>query len=157
MILEKFAFFGHFSVSYESKVLKIKHESTPCFAIASRFVTFFWYGHADLLVNKVLAEVQFTDRESALRQKKNAQEDIAFCHTIQSIRAKPKEHLNEQMAFNRESTFAERNLSGSTNHILQERKIIKRHTCKSQTLKVEYKTWARPAGVVLGLSTLPNN
>jgi len=46
MILEKFAFFGHFSVSYESKVLKIKNESTPFFAIASRFVTFFWYGHA---------------------------------------------------------------------------------------------------------------
>ena len=58
------------------------------------------------------------------------------------------------MAFNRESPFAERNLSGSTNYILQETKIFKRHTRKNQTLKVEYTTWATPAGVVLGLSTL---
>ena len=43
-ILEKFAFFGHFAVSYESKLLKIKHESMPFFAIASRFVTFFGTG-----------------------------------------------------------------------------------------------------------------
>ena len=91
-----------------------------------------------------------------MSETKNAQEDIAFCHTIQSIRAKPKEHLNEQMAFNRESTFAERNLSGSTNYILQERKIFKRHTRKSQIVKVEYTTWARPVGVVLDLSTLQN-
>ena len=39
-------------------------------------MTFFWYGHADLLVNKVLAEVQFTDRESALRQKQKMRKKI---------------------------------------------------------------------------------
>ena len=42
----KIRIFGHFSVSYESKLFKIKHESMPFFAIASRFVTFFWYGDA---------------------------------------------------------------------------------------------------------------
>ena len=40
----KIRIFGHFSVSYESKLLKIKHESMPFFAIASRFVTFFGTG-----------------------------------------------------------------------------------------------------------------
>ena len=40
----KIRIFGHFSVSYEFKLLKIKHESTPFFAIASRFVTFFGRG-----------------------------------------------------------------------------------------------------------------
>ena len=51
----------------------------------------------ELLVNKVPAGVQFTDRKSALRQKpKSAQENIALCHRTQSIRAKPiKEHVNE--------------------------------------------------------------
>ena len=53
------------------------------------------------------------------------------------------------MEFNRESTFAKKHLSGS-------RKIIKRLTRKSQTLKVKYTTWMRPAGVMLGLSTLQN-
>ena len=93
-------------------------------------------GYPDLLVNNVLAEVQFTDRKSALAgNNNNAQEDIAFCHTIQSIRAKPKEHLNEQMVFNRKSTFAERNLSGSTNYILQERKI--KYTTSELTVFLE--------------------
>ena len=36
--------FWTFLVSYESKLLKIKRESTPFFAIASRFVTFFGTG-----------------------------------------------------------------------------------------------------------------
>ena len=36
--------FGHFSVSYESKLLKIKLEIMPFFATASRFVTFFGTG-----------------------------------------------------------------------------------------------------------------
>ena len=113
-------------------------------------------GYPDLLVNKVLAEVQFTNREFS-SETKNAQEDIAVCYKIQSIPAKPKEHLlNAKMAFNRKSTFAERNLLGSTNFILQERKIFKRHNHRSQTLKVEYITWTRPAGVLLGLSTLQN-
>ena len=40
----KIRIFGHFSVSYESRLLKIKHESMPFFAIASRFVTFFGMG-----------------------------------------------------------------------------------------------------------------
>ena len=40
----KIRIFGHFSVSYESKLLKIKHESMLFFAIASRFVTFFGTG-----------------------------------------------------------------------------------------------------------------
>ena len=35
-ILEKFAFFGHFSVSYESKLLKIKHESMPFFVVSAQ-------------------------------------------------------------------------------------------------------------------------
>ena len=61
------------------------------------------------------------------------------------------------MAFKRESTFAERNLSGSTNNLFPTREeIFKRHIRKSQTLKVEYTTWATPAGVVLSLSTLQN-
>lgn len=34
-------FFGHFLVSYESKLLKMKHESMPVFAPASHFVTFY--------------------------------------------------------------------------------------------------------------------
>ena len=34
--------------------------------------------------------------------------------------------------------------------------IFKRQTRKNRTLKVEYTTWATPAGVVLGLSTLQN-
>ena len=40
----KIRIFGHFLVSYESKLLKIKHESMPFVAIASRFVTFFGTG-----------------------------------------------------------------------------------------------------------------
>ena len=43
----KIRIFGHFSVSYESKLLKIKHESMPLFAINSiPFCDIFWYGHA---------------------------------------------------------------------------------------------------------------
>ena len=44
----KIRIFGHFSVSYESKLLKIKHESMPFFAVASRFVTFFGTGIPNL-------------------------------------------------------------------------------------------------------------
>ena len=47
----KIRIFGHFSVSYESKLLKIKHESMPFFAIASRFVTFFGTGMPKSRIN----------------------------------------------------------------------------------------------------------
>ena len=47
-------------------------------------------GYPDYLVNKVLKEVKFTRRRSALEQKttKNAKQINAFCHTVQSISAK---------------------------------------------------------------------
>ena len=40
-------------------------------------------GYPNTLVNKVLSEVKFEERKSALQQKeKNAQEHSTFCHTI---------------------------------------------------------------------------
>ena len=56
----KIRIFGHFSVSYESKLLKIKHESVPFFAIASRFVTFFGTGMPKSLTQSLLTFLLFS-------------------------------------------------------------------------------------------------
>ena len=44
----KIRIFVHFSISYESKLLKFKHESMSFFAVASRFVKFFGTGIPNL-------------------------------------------------------------------------------------------------------------
>ena len=48
----KIRIFGHFSVSYESKLLKIKHERMPFFAIASRFRVFCFFSRCVYIQNQ---------------------------------------------------------------------------------------------------------
>ena len=44
--------------------------------------------------------------------------NLAFCHTIPTISAKPKTNSHEKLAFNRTTTITERNLQKTAPRIL---------------------------------------
>ena len=73
-------------------------------------------------VNRVLAEVKFTNRKSALEQKQHRAQSGLMPFVTQYNPSVPnlKKHPNEQVKFNRESTIAERNIQGTTFHFLLE-------------------------------------
>ena len=69
--------------------------------------------YPDNLVNKVLAVVKITDRKSALQQKPQKVRNGLMPFVTQCTQYKPsilKKKNNEQVAFNRKSTTAERNI-----------------------------------------------
>ena len=70
-------------------------------------------------------------------KRKNAQEHSTFCHTISPSGAYFKKYLDEQMAFNTESAFAERNIQRASHYLLQKRKIAQSLTRSIQTLKAK--------------------
>ena len=105
-------------------------------------------GYPDTLVNKVLSEVKFRGAKVGTPTKrKNAQENSTFCHTIPHSGAQFKNYLDEQMAFNTESAFAERNIQRASHYLVQKRKIIQSRTRLIQTLKAK-NTHSHATGVV---------
>ena len=82
-------------------------------------------GYPDYLVNKVLAEVKFTNGRSALEQKPQRMRSGLMPLVTQYNPSVPnlKKCFNEQVAFEKESTIAERNIQRTTFHFLQERQI----------------------------------
>ena len=110
-------------------------------------------GYPDNLVNKVLVEVKFTDRKSALQQKPQKVQNGLMLFVTQYNPSAPnlknilmnKWHLIENQPLPRE-IYREPPL-------IQKRKISKRHTSQSQTLKVKNPLHHETTGVVFSLST----
>ena len=110
-------------------------------------------GYPANLVNKVLVEVKFTDRKSALQQKPQKVQnglmpfDTQYNPSVPNLKniLMNKWHLNENQPLLREIYRKP--------PLIQKRKISKRHTCRSQTLKVKDPLHHETAGVVFSLST----
>ena len=66
---------------------------------------------------------------------KRKQTNLAFCHNISTITAKPDTNSQEKMAFNRTTTITEQNLQESTPYFIQKRAFAQRYTRESSTLK----------------------
>ena len=105
-------------------------------------------GYPNTLVNKVLSEVKFEERKSALQQKEKTHKSI-LPFVTQYLPAVPnlKKYLDEQMAFNTESAFAERNIQRASHYLLQKKKIAQSLTRSIQTLKAK-NTHSRTTGVM---------
>ena len=110
-------------------------------------------GYPDNLVNKVLAVVKFTERKSALQQKPQKVQNGLMPFVTQYNLSVPnlknilmnEWHLIQNQPLLRE-IYREPPL-------IQQRKISKRYTCQSKTLKVKDPLHHETAGVVLSLST----
>ena len=86
-------------------------------------------GYPDNLVNKVLAEVKFTDRKSALQQKPQKVQNGLMPFVTQCNPSVPNLKKILMSKWHLKSTTAERNIQRTTSHLLQKRTISKRHTC----------------------------
>ena len=75
-------------------------------------------------------------REEPTKPKRKRM-NLAFCHNISTISAKPDTNCHEKVAFNRTTTITEWNLQGSTPYFIQKRAFAQRYmyTRESSTTK----------------------
>ena len=76
-------------------------------------------GYPDNLIDKALSEVKYHERMSALKTKKeNEQENITVCNRIPPFCAKFENHFNKQMVSYRKAIIIERNIQGTSHNLL---------------------------------------
>ena len=92
-------------------------------------------GYPRHLVDHILSEVKFTERESALQQtQKTRDKPLPF---VTHITHQCLININVKMALDREPTLTQGNIQGAPFHLLQKGEILKRYTCESKTLRVK--------------------
>ena len=66
----------------------------------------------------ILIKITEEQETSPSTETKDKPTNLAFCHTIPTISAKPKTNSHEKLAFNRTTTITERNLQKTAPRIL---------------------------------------
>ena len=95
-------------------------------------------GHPRHLVDHILYEVKFKERESVLQHRQKTQrEATALYNTTSPISASSQENIHGKMALDREPTLTQENIQGTPFHLLQKGEILKRYSCQSKTLRVK--------------------
>ena len=81
-------------------------------------------GYPRHLVDHILYEVKFKERESALQHRQKTQsEATALYHTISPISASSQENIHGKMALDRKPTLTQENIQGTPFHLLQKGEI----------------------------------
>ena len=90
-------------------------------------------------MERILSEVSFAGRQSALKQKKKTHEQISPVVTTYHLGVKNlKKNIDAQMEFNSKSVIAEAHFQKACYYIIQGRQIaIKRHARESKALKAQ--------------------
>ena len=84
-------------------------------------------GYPRHLVDRILYEVKFKEREWALQHTQKTQsEATALYHTISPISASSQENIHGKMALDREPTLTQENIQGTPFHLLQKGEILKK-------------------------------
>ena len=94
-------------------------------------------GYPRHLVEHILSEVKFTERESALQQRQKTQDKpLPFVTQYHPSVPHPRGLISREygkMALDREPTLTQGNIQGTPFHLLQKGEILKRYTCESKT------------------------
>ena len=93
-------------------------------------------GYPKNLVERILSEVSFAGRQSALKQKKkNHQQILPFVTTYHPGVKNLKIYIDAQMEFNSKSAIAEDHFQKASYYIIQQRQITQRHARQSKAGK----------------------
>jgi len=103
-------------------------------------------GYPRHLVDHILSEVKFTERESALQH--------ALCHPISPISASSEENINAKMALDREPTLTQGNMQGTPFHLLQKGETLKDILVRAKLQGSRYNTITRTRNCVWSVNIL---